>query len=132
MNFILENLEAASRPGLPGYNGTACWLWQGSTAKGYGVTKVVGRRYQCHRLAVYATGREIPIGWHVDHLCRTPLCCNPDHLEPVPPKVNWARGIHANREKTTCPNGHPYDKKDSRGKRICSLCIKERRKNYER
>ena len=38
------------------------------------------------------TGRDIPPGFHVDHLCRSHACCNPYHLEPVSPAENTRRG----------------------------------------
>jgi hypothetical protein len=52
---------------------------------------------------------EIPKGLQLDHLCRTPLCFNPQHLEPVTSKENTMRGLGVsslNAKKTHCKHGH--------------------------
>ncbi|GAA4237618.1 hypothetical protein GCM10022254_50190 [Actinomadura meridiana] len=54
---------------------------------------------------------EIPEGLTIDHLCRTTLCVRPDHLDPVPNRINNLRrnSLSAlNARKTRCPQGHEY------------------------
>lgn len=34
----------------------------------------------------------VPPNMDLDHLCRVTLCCNPDHIEPVPHVINVRRG----------------------------------------
>lgn len=74
-----------------------CWPWLGSVApNGYGciVWRVAGLqvRYTPHRLALELfTGRAIPDGLEVDHVCCNPLCCNPSHLEAVTRAENLRR-----------------------------------------
>ena len=93
------------------------------------------RRYEmAHRFAIEdLTGTPIPKGMHTDHLCRIPLCVNPDHLEVVTPRENTMRGLIGNpltnggaifnRQKTHCRNGHPYEGSNlsltKEGHRVC-------------
>lgn len=64
-----------------------CWLWQGSTARGYGqfVARLDGRFYNfsAHGVAWTLTNGLIPDGLGLCHNCPTgddPRCCRPDHL----------------------------------------------------
>lgn len=95
-----------------------CWLWAGSKNKsGYGAFAVGGKEsgMSCaHRVAYELMVSEIPKGLQIDHLCRTPACVNPWHMEPVTPKVNShrSRSVAVNRARmlaiTHCPQGHEY------------------------
>lgn len=79
-------------------------------------------------------------GLHLDHLCRNRSCCNPDHLEPVPPKENLRRSpsqiTTINANKTHCRNGHEfteentYRRKDRPNNRDCRICRLESVKKY--
>lgn len=69
-----------------------CWLWQGAkNAEGYGRIYHLGRLDYTHRVSYELANGPIPEGLDVDHLCRTPACCNPEHLEPVTRAVNLQR-----------------------------------------
>jgi hypothetical protein len=87
-----------------------CWLWTaGQTSNGYGTFWVDGRNVRPHRWLYELQVGPIPDGWQIDHLCRTPLCVNPAHLEPVTALVNTLRGYSPaalNARKTHCQNGH--------------------------
>jgi hypothetical protein len=87
-----------------------CWIWTRSTHKfGYGYFRVDGKTHYVHRLVYQLAGRIIPTGKELDHLCRVPACCNPDHVEPVTHAINVSRGnwfIVKNAAKTHCPKGH--------------------------
>lgn len=107
-----------------------CWLWTGSrTNLGYGQFRLGGACRFAHRVAfVWAKG-DVPDGLVLDHLCRTPNCVNPDHLEPVTQRVNVLRGESpAARQArlTECSQGHRFDAGnthiDSKGKRRCRQC----------
>lgn len=116
-----------------------CWLWTGAkTSTGYGHLAVGSRtdgsrRYvKAHRF-VYEALRG-PIDSEVlDHLCRTPLCVNPWHLDAVTNRTNVARGVGHGHERN-CPNGHPYSPDNTyvnRGKRFCRTCRRDRNAEIE-
>lgn len=111
---------------------TRCWLWTGATnGSGYGITMLAGHRTTAHR-AIYTVLRSpVAVGLTLDHLCRTRLCGNPDHLEPVTFLVNVQRGrVGAHlRERTHCIRGHEYTPentgRDKKGARVCRTCRRE-------
>lgn len=116
-----------------------CWLWKGSlTHSGYGQVGRGGKRggnVYTHRAMWECLVGPIPPGMQVDHLCKQPACCNPDHLEPVTPKENTRRSAAGhitgarNRAKTHCPAGHAYDALNTRftaNGRACRTCDRER------
>lgn len=97
MNFLDERLPSRLWDKLMPEPNSGCWLWIGArSALGYGhlmVRQGDGRRiYQNAHRVVY----EIVVGSaanrDVDHLCRTPACCNPAHLEAVTHAENMRRG----------------------------------------
>lgn len=106
----------------------ACWIWGGAknVRNGYGHIGVSSRKIDTVHRVVYAhVHGEIPDGLVVDHLCRVPACCNPDHLEAVTNAENVRRGY---RSRKACPNGHVYSEATVfyRGEwRCCRLCRDE-------
>lgn len=117
------------------------WLWTGAKSSlGYGAIWDYERQghVMAHRLSwEIANGCKIPEGMVIDHLCRTPQCVNPDHLEVVTVSVNTARGLagevggRRNRTKTHCPRNHPYSPENTyyynNGRsRVCRTCSIER------
>lgn len=119
-----------------------CWLWTGHlNNNGYGKIGDEGRRsVYAHRAMYELLIAPIPPGLTIDHLCRTPACVNPAHLEPVTHAENLRRGRHAQSEKTHCPQGHPYEGRNvlvsHRGNgnpfRLCRTCLYERGKLAKR
>jgi hypothetical protein len=106
-----------------------CWIWTGSPTQRYGQFYVNGQQFKAHRWAYELLVGPIPDGLSIDHLCRTPKCVRPDHLEPVSHKTNVLRGAAPtalNAIKTHCPQGHPYDEENThvnaRGWRQCRAC----------
>jgi hypothetical protein len=90
---------------------SGCWLWTGCKIRGYGQTSVGGgKRGRVHRVSYEHFRGPIPEGLTIDHLCRTPACLNPEHLEAVTSAVNTMRGVGpsaTNARKSHCNAGHP-------------------------
>jgi hypothetical protein len=89
-----------------------CWVWTGTTSRGYGLVWQDGRRRMAHRALYEAVVGPLPEDLKLDHLCRNKACINPDHLEPVTEAENIRRGISpsaVNARKDRCPRGHVYD-----------------------
>lgn len=108
----------------------SCWLWTAMTDKGYGRFKLrTGKSAFAHRVSYEMANGPIPSGVVLDHLCRTPSCVNPAHLEAVTQKENILRGVSPfalEAVRTHCPAGHEYnsantyiDKANSRHCRTC-------------
>jgi hypothetical protein len=116
-----------SKVALPNEQG--CMLWTGYiTSQGYGRLSVRRRMMLAHRVSYELTFGLIPDGLPLDHLCRTPACVAPLHLEPVTQRENTLRGVGpaaVNARKTHCPQGHPYNEANTylfRGSRNCRIC----------
>lgn len=72
---------------------SGCWLWTGGTVRGgYGQFWLNGKHVYAHRYAYETLVGPIPDGLQVDHLCRTPACVRPSHLQPVTCRENLMRG----------------------------------------
>ncbi len=118
--------------------GDGCWIWRGSSyAKtGYGQAYDANGGRLAHRMAYELVVGKIPDGLTLDHLCRTRLCVNPSHLEPVTRGENTMRGdtvTAKNKLKTACPKGHPYDKENTLSRtngRRCRACHAEWNREY--
>ena len=113
-----------------------CWLWTAANSGGYGQFSVSGHWQPAHRWAYEFCIGPIPDGLEIDHLCLTAACVYPWHLEPVTHLENVRRGRAGQweRDKTHCPQGHPYDEANTivrpRGSRECRTCTNKR--NFER
>ncbi len=123
---ILARVECL--PDAPG-----CWLWTGSTTpNGYPTMGKHNPKAWAHRLAFELWVGPIPSGLTLDHLCRTPSCVRPDHLEPVTLRDNIHRGQRTTQ--TQCWAGHPYDEANlwvsKLGRRHCRICHAARLRRY--
>ena len=118
---------------------TDCWNFKNSVnSKGYAavnwrtVKKFLGMQENAklllHRLSYETFKEKIPDGLVIDHLCRNPRCCNPDHLEPVTSYENTKRGI-AWAPKFICKRGHEISGDNIKlkvgGGKQCLRCYKE-------
>jgi len=123
----------ASRPELG-----PCWLWKLSVNKkrgGYGQFRLGRRTFRAHIVAYRLSGRSVPRGLDLDHLCRTTRCVNPAHLEPVTRRVNFLRGEHPTAvsvRENRCQRGHKFDLFNTywrpNGKRECRACASDARR----
>lgn len=117
---------------------SGCWLWTGAShPRGYGSVTLLNRTRRAHRAAYEVLVGPVPEGMELDHLCRTPSCVNPDHLEPVTHRVNVLRGVGPwalNKRKTHCLRGHLLDEANTQasldGFRRCRACQRERHAAY--
>lgn len=114
-----------------------CWIWTASQNKGYGLFWLAGANRPAHRVSYEMRVGPIPDGLVIDHLCRTPLCVNPAHMEPVTTRENLHRGIGfaaLNVVKTHCPKGHEYTPDNVHvtniGGRRCKTCMSIRARAY--
>lgn len=86
-----EQFEAKLAPP----NGDGCILWTAALDNhGYGNyhTGMAGRTRKAHRFAYERIHGPLDARTHLHHICRTPRCCNPDHLRPLLPSEHM--GIH--------------------------------------
>lgn len=111
-----------------------CWYWRGSRGEqGHGRVKILGRAYPAHVVSFVLSGGIIPDGMELDHLCRTPECVNPTHVEPVTHRENVARGlapIARQMAMETCLNGHSFSNMTRRGRRNCRACARKYQREY--
>jgi hypothetical protein len=115
-----------------------CWVWQGRPKReGYGQFSVSGEQVYAHRFSYELLVKPIPDGLQIDHLCRNRICVNPEHLEPVPSRINTLRGDNPRltsergRAKTHCKHGHPFNEANTywyKGRRHCKACADVRQK----
>jgi hypothetical protein len=114
--------------------GSGCWQWLGTiTEDGYGTFRSRGRLFMAHRWCYEFLRAPVPEGLVLDHLCRTPSCVRPDHLEPVTNRENilrgaqgWLiRGNHCRRGHDMTDPAHVYVRPDGNG-RFCRTCNRDR------
>jgi hypothetical protein len=122
-----------------------CWLWQGRLGvDGYGrIIRYVDRKrrdFRAPRVAYVLSVRPLAADEVVDHLCRTPRCVNPAHLEATSTQVNTARGVgptaaHATaRLSGMCINGHDLAAAGTHKQRngeTCAQCGRDRVRRYK-
>ena len=124
---------------------TGCWLWLGCVDKeGYGKIAMPGQASarMAHRISYELHVGPIPEGLELDHKCRMRCCVNFQHLEPVTHLENMRRGVNigahlvaAQKAKTHCPKGHPYDEANtgpghgSSDWRVCRACARDNDRN---
>ena len=115
-----------------------CWEWTATRDNGYGRFNLNGKLIYAHRFSYEQINGSVPKGLQLDHLCRNPICVNPEHLEAVTNKENCIRGDHKtnsnNRKKTHCIRGHEFNLKNTyitkNNRRSCRICHRNRMRLY--
>lgn len=118
---------------------TGCWLHAGGGRDGYPELMINYVRRGVH-VWIALLDREIPPGYHVDHLCRVTCCVNPAHLDVVTCQINTLRGIGPsaiNAARTSCSAtpSHPFNAENTYvtpdGRRQCRACNRARVAAYD-
>jgi len=106
-----------------------CWLWIGSTSRGYGYIQHGPKVVRAPRLVYQWFIGPIASGLHIDHRCNESRCVNFTHLRAVTPRENTLRSqcpAAIQARATICLRGHPLNHgdvyRDRRGRRICRPC----------
>jgi hypothetical protein len=116
-----------------------CWIWTAYRDRaGYGRFLFNGSVGAAHRFAYEMFVGALMPGMTIDHLCRTPWCVNPAHLEQVTNHENLMRGLPGEKARRThCKWGHPrteettYRLKGPKGfvvSTYCRICARESRR----
>lgn len=122
------------RSRLSAPNAQGCILWSASLdSNGYGQFRIHPTMVKAHQIGWVLKNGPIPDGCELDHTCRKPACCNPNHLEPV----SRAENIRRIAERSThCRSGnHRWDEQDPYmvdGGRRCRLCMQEHQEKRNR
>jgi hypothetical protein len=78
---------------------TPCWIWLGAIRRGYGW---IGNQF-AHAIADnLARGPMLVPSLERHHICETPACCNPAHIQRLTPKEH--RLEHARLRRIRNPN----------------------------
>jgi hypothetical protein len=106
-----------------------CIPWR-AWRSGYGSATLAPRyKVPAHRHVWEECFGPIPDGLVIDHLCRNPICVNPNHLEPVTHAENIRRGKR-DTKPTHCPRGHAYTAENNYrvdiGRVACKICARDR------
>lgn len=122
-----------------------CLEWQGwKNRKGYGEMNYRGDKVMVTRLVYTLCVGPIPEGHLACHYCDNRPCCDPTHLWTGFPHENSLDMVLKGRchewTVTECPQGHPYDEKNTRWKvaksgrpaRECKECMRIKARNYWR
>jgi len=102
------------------------WLWTGwANDAGYPYVYMDGRDQPAYRVVYELLVGPIPVGLELDHLCVTPMCVWPEHMEPVTHAENQRR--IALRQIACRRVGHDWtDPRNVRtrpsGRRYCAEC----------
>ena len=82
----LERIAYRTEP-----NDAGCLVWRGAVATtGRPMLNVAGKMVRPYRLIMEQVAGPLTLDQTVDHVCRNPLCCNPEHLQILTPIQNSA------------------------------------------
>ncbi len=131
MVMLPERIQAKIEP----EPNSGCWLWNSARkASGHGQVHLGGKTRAAHRVVYELLVGPVPRGLELDHLCRTPECVNPDHLEPVTHAENMGRG-RLGKLYLVCKYGHAMTEENTyrfKAQRRCRACLLARQRDVRR
>lgn len=116
-----------------------CEMWTGyCDDDGYGKFFFKKKNRRAHRVSYYFKHGDIPKGMVIDHICKNRSCVNVDHLRLVSQAENTLINSNSlgaiNKARTTCKNGHAFDKVYGtiKKQRYCSICENAKSKRLQK
>lgn len=118
-----------------------CWLWTGSTTRGYGQIRIFNKTYLITRISLHLFKNfDLKSSLYALHTCDNPTCFNPEHLYVGNQCDNMEDSVNRKRSKrfttTHCPKGHGYTIENTKittyGSRACKICAKIYNDNYRK
>ena len=121
-----------------------CDEWEGMIcpSTGYGIKKILGRRYGVHRLVMMQEVGHLNSDQFVCHTCDNRKCINIEHLfigSHAENARDMCKKVRQHQQvKTECPQGHKYDlentairpRKDGGLYRKCRKCERAKALRY--
>lgn len=118
---------------------SGCWLWTGTiNTQGYAKFARRGQPTISVHRAIYEL--LFPPTKELHHLCKTPSCVNPLHLQPVTRSEHRMLSPSRFRDVTHCVKGHPFTKENTifrvnihhpHGYRTCRTCARIRTNDWK-
>ena len=114
-------------------NNNGCIIYTGkSKVSGYAAFSHNNKVYLIHRIVLTRhTGESLKTDKQVHHVCHTPTCINPEHMQWIDSSTHTTI-THTGRTKQFCPRGHDTYIVGRRKAGDCLACYSEARVKYQK